>query len=227
MDWWRFIGEIALSDSGGGDFDSEALAEGSERPVDLADVGAVVGVGELADGGFADAEAAGEFDLGDSLRAHGRIEGELGRNDGWDGNHRLTSQGLAGFRDIPLLVNVAGEGGGEGVLGERQGLGPVGAAGDGFGDVGEGGDLAAVFIGCEVATVGVDHGLEVPSIDVQLPQHGGQQAFGQLALLDRCEPRTDVESTVAAFATCRIEAEVLTCVAGVPPCPPDEFTAGH
>ena len=53
------VGEIALSDSGGGDLDSEALADGAEGLVDLADVGAVVGVGEFADGGFADAEAAG------------------------------------------------------------------------------------------------------------------------------------------------------------------------
>lgn len=218
---------VAGRGSGGGDFDSEALSDGSECLVDLADVGPVVGVGELADGGFADAEAAGEFDLGDALGAHGRVEGELGRNDGGDRYDGLTSQGLAGFRDLPLLVNVAGEGGGKGVLGERQGLGPVWAAGDGFGDVGEGGDEAAVFIGREVTGVGVDHGSEVLSIDVQLPQHGGQQAFGELALLDGGEARNDMESTVAAFAMCRIEAEVLTCVAGVPLCPSDEFTAGH
>lgn len=130
--------------------DGEALADGPEGLVNLADVGAVVGVGEFADGGFADAEAAGELDLGDLLRAHGRIEGELGRNDGEDGYDGLPRQGLAGFRDFPLLVDVGGEGGGEGVLSQRQGLGPVGAAGDGFGDVGEGGDEAAVFVGGEV-----------------------------------------------------------------------------
>lgn len=227
VDWWRFIGEIALSDSGGGDLDSEALADGAEGLVDLADVGAVVGVGEFADGGFADAEAASEFDLGDSLVAHGRVEGELGRNDRWDGNERLTRQGLAGFRDVPLLVDVAGEGGGEGILGQGQGFGRVCAAGDGFRDVGEGDDEAAVFVGREVAGVGVDHGSEVLSIDVQLPKHGGQQSPGQFALLDGGETRSDVESTVAAFAAGRIEAEVLARVAGVSPCPPDEFAAGH
>lgn len=218
---------VAERTSGGRDLDSEGLADGAEGFVDLADVGAMVGVGEFADGGFADAEAAGEFDLGDSLVAHGRVEGELGRNDGWDGNERLTRQGLAGFRDVPLLVDVAGEGGGEGILGQGQSFGRVCAAGDGFRDVGKGGDEAAVFVGRKVTGVCVDDGSEVLSVDVQLPEHGGQQSPGQFALLDGGETRSDVESSVAALAAGRIEAEVLTCVAGLPPCPPDEFAAGH
>ena len=71
----------------------EALSDGSECLVDLANVRSVVGVGELADGRLADAEAAGEFDLGDSLGAHGRVEGKLGRNDGWEPVRRAAQAG--------------------------------------------------------------------------------------------------------------------------------------
>ena len=68
--------------SGNGDLDLWSPAYRSERFLHLADVGAVVWVGQLAQGGLADAQPAGKLDLGDAVGPHSRVQGELGGDDG-------------------------------------------------------------------------------------------------------------------------------------------------
>ena len=55
-------------------------------------------------------------------------------------------------------MDVAGEGGSERVLGDRERLGPVVAAGDGFWYVREGDDEPAILVSGKFARVRVEHG---------------------------------------------------------------------
>ena len=62
--------------------DVRSPAHRSERFVHSADMGAVVWVGQLAQGGLADAQPAGKLHLGDALGPRGLVQGEFGGCDG-------------------------------------------------------------------------------------------------------------------------------------------------
>ena len=62
---------VPRSRSGGGDLDFDGASHSPECFLYLADVGAVVRIGQLAYRGLTNAQPAGEFHFGDALRAHG------------------------------------------------------------------------------------------------------------------------------------------------------------
>ena len=113
------------------------------------------------------------------------------------------------------------------VLRHRQGLGTVASAGVGLRHVGECGYQSAIFIGGQLTWVCVDHGSELPSVDVQLAQQGSQYDLRQLAPLHRSELGASVESAVTAFTTSRIETEGLSSLVSLVPSSPNELTARH
>ena len=86
-----------------GDLGYEAAPNGPERLLDLADVGAVVRVGQLSYGGLADTQPVGKLHFGNALSAHSRVQRELGGNHGRYGDDLLTirppgwEQGMSHF----------------------------------------------------------------------------------------------------------------------------------
>ena len=56
----------------------QCAPNGSERLLDLADVGTMVWIDKPADGGLTQTEAFGQGDVGNTLLAHGPVQGHLG-----------------------------------------------------------------------------------------------------------------------------------------------------
>lgn len=164
--------------SGGGDLDLDRSAQSTKRTLNLADVGTVVRVGELANGGLAETKPAGKFNLRDALVPHCREERKFCGNDGGHRHSCLTRERRAWLRDVPLLVHITGQSGRERIFGQSQDFGSVGTAGDGLRDVRESGNKAAILIGFKDAGVFVDHRSEVLSVDLKLTQHRGNESPG-------------------------------------------------
>ena len=97
--------------------DHQAASDGSEGLLHLTDVGALVGVQQLAYGALAQTQASGEGNLGDALAAHRRIEGELGRGNGRNGDEFLARGRGAWSRDLLTALNAGAQGRGQGILG--------------------------------------------------------------------------------------------------------------
>ena len=115
--------------------------------MDLADVGAVVRIGQLSHSRLANAKPACKFYFGDALGAHSRKESKLCGDYGRHGDEFLTIDGLSGYRDVPLLVDISGQRRCEGVFRHCHCLRPVASAGNGLRNVWEGGYQDSVFIG--------------------------------------------------------------------------------
>ena len=95
----------------------QAASDGSQGFLDLADMGAVVGVQKLVYGAFAHTQASGESDLGDALSAYRRVQGQLGRDDRWDGDEFLTTGGRAWSRDVLATMDTGAQDGRQCVFG--------------------------------------------------------------------------------------------------------------
>ena len=66
--------------------------------------------------GFADPQAAGKLRVADTLLVHRRIERQLGGNHSWHRDKLLTGDRLARRGDIPLRVDICGQGCSESVF---------------------------------------------------------------------------------------------------------------
>ena len=73
------------------DVDDQALADGGERALNLADVRAVAKVEETPHRALADAQTLTERDVGKPSLAYRDIQRELGGRERWNGHKTLAS----------------------------------------------------------------------------------------------------------------------------------------
>ena len=215
-----------MSELGGFVFDHQGAAKEFEGVLDLADMGAMVRVGELADGGFRNPQSICQGHLGHALRPHGGAEGQLGGHDGRQGHEVLSFGNGARGRNVAAFVNVTGQSDGQGVLGQRQSLLAGFAGGQGLGDIGEGDGQPTLLVRGQGAGVGVTH-LEIPLLDLQLFEHGVKEAGRYLAALYCGEVLADVKPSVTALAMRGLEPAILSGFFGVSLGAFNEFCSVH
>ena len=92
------------------------MSNGAERLLYLTDVRPVIRIGQLPYCRLGDTKPAGEFCFGDKLNSHGGVERKLGGHDGGYSDQVLAFCQPAGDRNLPLLMNISCQSGGESIF---------------------------------------------------------------------------------------------------------------
>jgi hypothetical protein len=204
--------------------DHQSPPQNPQGSFDLADMGAMVGVQQLADCRFAEVQPLGEGNLGYPIAAHGGIERQFSRRHRGHWHQMRARRGGARERNSPFIVNIARQRNGQGIGSQFQRFGLAASAGQGFGHIGKLREKTPVRLGRQKARVSVAH-LEFLLGDFQLLEHRSQQAGADFPLLHGGKARTDIKSPVAAFAVVRGKAGRESCLLSPALGAADEFTA--
>ena len=117
----------------------------------------MVGIDEPANRRLAQSQAPGEVTPGDTLLAHGQIECDFGGYHRWNRDDILTIRHGPWTRYVPLLLNIARQSTGQGILCHRCGFRPIVSAGKSFRHIGKGDGKSTVFFRRKDAGVRVSH----------------------------------------------------------------------
>ena len=112
-------------------FDNQRTSENSQRPLDSADVGAMVWVPEFSDSALRYAEFLRQCGIGDALLTYSRVERDLGSGDGFEADGFVSLAYWAGKRQFLTKTIVAAECRNKSIFGHVQCLFPCGSAGIG------------------------------------------------------------------------------------------------
>ena len=105
---------------GGFVFKHQFPPKGVKGSFNLADMGAVIGVRKLADGGFRDTEPPAQRHVSRALGSHSGIKRQLGSNDRGQRHEILARRKGAWNGNISAGVNVSSQGNAQGVLRKRE-----------------------------------------------------------------------------------------------------------